>query len=142
MLGLGFRVQGLLCDVEAMSLFARRTSSQKYLKRPRWFRRQQREALIRDLLLMIYIYICCNTLGTLNYGNSGIFLTRGNAGFRSSTVGCRVKGVGITSIARVQGLQTARQAHRAFSVGTCLKLYFQDGVQMQECPAYVLLCRH
>ena len=30
------------------------------------------------------------TLRTLNYGNSGIFLIRGNAGFCPSTVGFRI----------------------------------------------------
>ena len=35
----------------------------------------------------IYIYISCITLRTLNYGNIGIFLVMGNAGFISSTVG-------------------------------------------------------
>ena len=37
--------------------------------------------------IYIYIYISCITLRTLNYGNIGIFLVMGNAGFISSTVG-------------------------------------------------------
>ena len=35
------------------------------------------------------------TLRTLNYGNYGIFLIVGHAGFCPSTVGCRVQGFGL-----------------------------------------------
>ena len=35
------------------------------------------------------------TLRTLNYGNYGIFLIMGNAGFCPSTVGLRVSGLGL-----------------------------------------------
>ena len=59
--------------------------------RDRWAPGEPRHGLcgdnssnFRPLLLMIEIL--CITLRTLNYGNYGIFLIRGHAGFISSTV--------------------------------------------------------
>ena len=38
------------------------------------------------IYMYIYIYISCITLRTLNFGNYGMCLILGNAGFMSSTV--------------------------------------------------------
>ena len=49
------------------------------------------------------------TLRTLNYGNYGIFLTMGNAGFCPSTVSAALGG--FTRAAVVVGLMQPRQIH-------------------------------
>ena len=66
------------------------------------------------VILLIYIYISCITLKrTLNYGNYGLVLFMGNAGFTSSTVVISDPCCGIWGATRKGGAELRRMVPEA-----------------------------